>query len=117
MHSIKGSQYSSRINMLSSNHPGLRSTRAQPRRSEVASKEDAALFAGLEENHPHKDEDQKFELHTYDRRFNTRGEPILLQSGCKTELGEKTKSSVEAALVLIRLYDISGEFQATRLDM
>ena len=115
--STKGSQHFSRINMWSSNQPGLRSTRAHTRKSEAASKEDAVLFAGLEEDHPYKDEGQKCELHTYERRFNTRGEPILLQSGCKTELGGEKESSVEAALVLTRLYDISRELMSTKLDI
>ena len=115
--STKGSKHFSRINMRSSNHPGLRSTRAHTRKSEAASKEDAALFAGLEEDHPYKDEGRKCELHTYERRFNTRGEPILLQSGRKTELGGETGSSAEAALVLIRFYDISRKLISTKLDI
>ena len=102
--------------MQSLNHP-VKSTRARTRKSEVAAKADAALFAGLEEPDTYKDEGQNCELHTYERRFNTRGEAILLQSGCKTEFGEETEMSVEAALVLTRLYDISRELQTTQLKI
>ena len=103
--------------MRSIDRSSLKSTRAQTRLSEAAAKADAALFAGLEESDPYKDEGQKCELHTYERRFNTRGEPILLQSGCKTELGGETESSVEAALVLTRFYNISRELETTQLDI
>ena len=95
----------------------MRSTRAQTRKSESAAKADATLFAGLEESDHHEDEGQKCELHTYERRFNTRGEPVLLQSGCKTELEGETESSVEAALVLTRFYDISRNLELTRLNI
>ena len=103
--------------MRSSNHPWLKSTRAQTRKSESAAKAAAIVFAGLEESDPHEDEGQKCELHTYERRFNTRGEPILLQSGCKTELRGERESSVEAALVLTRFYDISRNLESTRLNI
>ena len=92
----------------------VKSTRAQTRKSKAAAKADAALFAGLEES---KEEGQNCELHTYERRFNSRGEAILLQSGCKTELERENQPSAEAALVLTRLYDISRELQATQLEI
>lgn len=105
------------MNMPSLDCPGLKSTRAQTRKSKAAAKADAALFAGLDESDPYKDEGQKCELHTYERRFNTRGEAILLQSGCKTELGVLKESSIEAALVLTRFYDISRELETTQLNI
>ena len=101
MPSIKGFKYSSRMNMRSSNHPGIRSTRAQTRKSEAASKEDAALFAELENDHPYKDESQKCELYIYERPFNTRGELILLQSGCKTGNGEQRRSCASSDKALL----------------
>lgn len=103
--------------MQSPNGPGLKSTRAQTRKSKAAAKADAALFAGLEESDLYKDEGRKCELHTYERRFNTRGEPVLLQSGCKSMLGGETESSVEAALVLTRFYNESRELETTQLDI
>ena len=103
--------------MQSFNHAGLKSTRAKTRKSEAASKEDAVLFAELEGNQPSKREGAKCELRTYESRYNTRGELILLQSGCRTELGAETDSSCEAALVLTRFYDISKELLSTRLDI
>ena len=103
--------------MQSPNGPGLKSTRAQTRKSIAAAKADAALFAGLEESDQYEDEGRKCELHTYERRFNTRGEPVLLQSGCKYNLGGEAESSVEAALVLTRFYNNSRELETTQLDI
>ena len=103
--------------MSSIDCPGLKSTRAQTRKSKAAAKADAALLAGLDESDTYKDEGQKCELHTYERRFNTRGEAILLQSGCKTELGGVMESSIEAALVLTRFYDISRKLETTQLKI
>ena len=89
------------------------STRDQNRRSEAWANSDA--FAGLEESNPYEDEGKKCELHTYERRFNTRGEPILLQSSCRSELGMEERSSTEAALILTRFYTLERDLETTQL--
>ena len=56
-------------------------TRAQKWGSAAATNMDEAAFAGLEESHPFEDEGKNCEIQTYEQRYNSRGDPVLLHSG------------------------------------
>ncbi|MCJ1381029.1 hypothetical protein MMC17_004138 [Xylographa soralifera] len=97
---------------------GRMSTRARARQSERAAQLDATMFAGLEETNPYEDEGQRCEMHTYESRVDSRGEPVLLRSGCKTDLGNGEKAtSYEAALVVTRYYSDLRELETTELKI
>jgi len=73
-------------------------------------------FAVLDEV-THPGEGKKCEIHMYERRFNSRGEPIFLQSGSRSELGFFVTRSIEAALVLTKYYSIKNELDITQLEI
>ncbi|KAF4624987.1 hypothetical protein G7Y89_g13185 [Cudoniella acicularis] len=90
------------------------STIAQTQKSKAAACSDA--FAALDDD-IHNNEGKKCEIHMYERRFNSRGEAILLQSGRRSDLGWIIESSIEAALVLTRYYSIRKELEITQLEI
>ncbi|RDW80898.1 hypothetical protein BP5796_05596 [Coleophoma crateriformis] len=91
-------------------------TIAQTRKSEAVANAYSNAFAILDED-THDDEGKKCEIHMYERRFNSRGEAILLQSGSRSEFSWITESSVEAALVLTRYYSITKALESTQLEV
>ena len=91
---------------------------AQRRKFELeeASSEHNDALAALDED-LYKNHGKKCEIHMYERRYNSRGEPILLQSGSRSDLGWPMESSTEAALVLTRYYNIKKELETTQLEI
>jgi hypothetical protein len=98
----------------------MKSIRRSRRTSAIAQSQakspEADAFAVLGEG-VYKDAGKKCEIHMYERRYNSRGEAILLQSGCKSELDWATENSIEAALVLTRYYTPRKELGATQLEI
>jgi hypothetical protein len=98
----------------------MKSVRRSRRTSAIAQNQaksqEVDAFAALDEG-VYKDEGKKCEIHMYERRYNSRGEAILLQSGCKSGLDWATENSIEAALVLTRYYTPRKELGATQLEI
>jgi hypothetical protein len=92
------------------------STVAQTRKSEAAADGHGDAFAALDDD-IYQNEGKKCEIHMYERRFNSRGEAILLQSGSRYAFGSVIDSSIEAALVLTRYYNIRKELETTHLEI
>ncbi|EPE28706.1 P-loop containing nucleoside triphosphate hydrolase [Glarea lozoyensis ATCC 20868] len=57
------------------------------------------------------------EIHMYECRYNSRGERVFLQSGCRSELDEEPEDSIDAALVLTRYYSEDKKLDETTLDI
>jgi hypothetical protein len=55
------------------------------------------------------------EIHMYECRYNSRGERVFLQSGCRSELNKEPEDSVDAALVLTRYYSKNKQVEDTTL--
>ena len=92
-------------------------TIAQTQRFEAAVEEDFGdAFSALDGDR-YKHQGEKCEIHLYERRFNTRGEPITLQSGSRSDLVWPVESSIEAALVVTRFYNHRKELESTQLEI
>lgn len=94
-----------------------RSTRVQAQNPTTTPKADPPAFAGLDESNPYEDEGRICEIQTYEQRFNSRGDPVLLHSGRRSELGWEAQKSCEAALVLTRFYSITRDLESTQLEI
>jgi len=92
-------------------------TIAQTQRFEAAAEEDFGdAFSALDDDR-YKHQGEKCEIHLYERRFNTRGEPVILQSGSRSDLVWAVESSIEAALVVTRFYNHRKELESTQLEI
>jgi len=92
-------------------------TIAQTQRSEAAVEEDFSdAFSALDDDR-YEQQGQNCEIHMYERRFNTRGESIILQSGSRSDLAWAVESSIEAALVVTRFYNYKKELESTQLEI
>ena len=92
-------------------------TIAQTQRFGAAVEEDFDDAFSALENDRYDHQGEKCEIHMYERRFNTRGEPITLQSGSRSDLVWTVESSIEAALVVTRFYNIKKELESTQLEI
>ncbi|KAF2105451.1 P-loop containing nucleoside triphosphate hydrolase protein [Lophiotrema nucula] len=88
------------------------------KRSVASSTEITDTLAGLDE--PTADdngEGEICELHVYETRFNSKGEPVVLQVGTMDQLALEPKRSPDAALILIRHYNIARSLERTTLEI
>jgi len=92
------------------------STISQTQKSEAAADDHSDAFAALDDD-VYKNQGVECEIHMYERRFNSRGEAILLQSGSRSEFPWATESSIEAALVLTKYYSIQKQLEGTQLEI
>ena len=71
-------------------------------------------FAGLEETNLYEHEGTECELQTFESRYNSRGDRVLLRSGSRSAY-EEDLETVEAALVLTRYFSTERELEKTLL--
>ncbi|CZR67354.1 uncharacterized protein PAC_17253 [Phialocephala subalpina] len=106
------------MNRSSLRRSDRKSTIAQTQRIETTSNPYSNTFAALDEdNDVLPVEGTKCEIHMYERRYNSRGEAVLLQSGSRSDFNRAEKPFVDAALVLVRYYSIKRDLETTRLDI
>jgi hypothetical protein len=92
------------------------STISQTQKSKAAADQHNNAFAALDDG-LYENEGEECEIHMYERRYNSRGEAILLQSGSRSKFSRATESSIEAALVLTRYYSIQKQLEGTQLEI
>lgn len=74
------------------------------------------LASVIQEEEVHSD-GEDCELHVYERRFDTRGEEIVLRAGTKSSFMPPKRKSHRACLVLNRHFDRRGTFSYTELEI
>ncbi|KAF8849072.1 P-loop containing nucleoside triphosphate hydrolase protein [Acephala macrosclerotiorum] len=93
-------------------------TKAQTQRIETTTNPYSSAFAALDEdNDVLPVEGTKCEIHMYERRYNSRGEAVLLQSGSRSDFSRAEEDFVDAALVLTRYYSINRDLETSRLEI
>jgi hypothetical protein len=92
------------------------STVSQTQRSDATADRNHDAFAALDDG-LYENEGANCEIHMYERRYNSRGEAILLQSGTRSEFAWATERSIEAALILTRYYSIRKDLETTVLKI
>lgn len=102
--------------MKSTRRSSRKSTANQTQKSKEAANKCNNAFAALNQT-TFENEGEICEIHMYERRFDSRGDQVLLQSGTRADLGWTINRSMEAALVLTRYYSITKELVSTQLEI
>ena len=74
------------------------------------------LASVIQEEEIHSD-GENCELHVYERRYDTRGEEVVLRAGAKSKFVPPKRKSHRACLVLNRHFDREGRFCYTELEI
>ena len=83
---------------------------------EPQTREEQLASVVVPEEEPNSD-GEKCELHVYERRYDTRGEEVVLRAGTRSHFVPPKPKSHRACLILTRKYDHDGRFLYSELEV